>query len=59
MIEVVGQQMAVAILRKALRREPTPLEILHYQNQVWLRNLVMWQRDRESAYQQADKLVWE
>ena len=58
MIEVMRQRMAVETLRKALQREPTSLEIMYYENELWLCELIRWEQRRLETYQKVHDSVW-
>ena len=48
----------ITALRNLLGRQPTFLEVLYYENQVWQRGLDQWWRDRQQGYWKIHDFVW-
>jgi hypothetical protein len=58
MVAIMSRRMGIAILRELLGRDPTWGEVLTYENEVWLRDLNRWLRDRLTAPERIHCLVW-
>jgi hypothetical protein len=58
----MAQEMVVrheaATLKDVLGREPTWLELLCYENELWRWGLDQWWRDRQQGYWKIHDFVW-